>query len=158
MSLFNKIMIVFSLLLFIALCEAPFAISARNLHVGKDFGIPLVKTHVVVYNFLEELNFTIHCKSKDDDLGTHVVEPEDNYDWEFRVNLFETTLFFCSVKWHDGYGTFDLYVAKRDLARCAVDCVWHVTKDGLYGYDRLHTPDLVYKWSRPPCCKPLPPH
>lgn len=147
MSFFNKLIILL-VVLFTVLWEAPCAISSRN-QIGEQFIIPFQKTHVVVYNFLEGLNnFTIHCMSKDDDLGSHVIGPEDNYDWGFRSNIWGTTLFFCGLSCPYGSGTFDLYKAERDRERCLV-CVWHVTKDGIYGYDGSHTLDVEYKWPKP---------
>ncbi|KAK4774951.1 hypothetical protein SAY86_009886 [Trapa natans] len=38
-------------------------------------------------------NFTIHCKSKDDDLGVHTIWPNDVYTFEFHNNVWGTTHF-----------------------------------------------------------------
>lgn len=151
MGLFNKIIVLLMVVLFVASWEAPCAISDTNNKEGEGFILPTTKTHVIVYNFLDEsLNFTIHCKSKDDDLGPHVIGPYGHYSWEFKVNVWGTTLFFCSVSWRDGCGVYDLYKARRDEGRCN-ECEWHVTKDSLDGYNDFHWSDIYYNWDKPPC-------
>ena len=35
----------------------------------------------------------IHCKSKDDDLGFHILKQGELYGWKFHVNLGDSTLF-----------------------------------------------------------------
>ncbi|GAV74889.1 Self-incomp_S1 domain-containing protein, partial [Cephalotus follicularis] len=76
-------------------------------------------------------NFTIHCKSKDDDVGSHVIPVGKSYDLSFRVNFTGTTLFFCSITSPEGSIDFDLYNAKRDMLRCPTQCNWTAAKAGL---------------------------
>ncbi|KAL7105781.1 hypothetical protein ACP275_07G066900 [Erythranthe tilingii] len=37
----------------------------------------------------------VHCASKDDDLGHRFLSSGEVFSWNFRVNIFETTLYFC---------------------------------------------------------------
>lgn len=37
----------------------------------------------------------VHCKSKDDDLGFHILKKGELYGWKFRVNFMNSTLFSC---------------------------------------------------------------
>ncbi|KAK9288939.1 hypothetical protein L1049_017410 [Liquidambar formosana] len=63
------------LLLFTTLCEA------RLIY-------PWEKTRVTIINELGEgLNLTVHCKSKDDDLGQHVIGYQMSYDFRFTPNF-----------------------------------------------------------------------
>lgn len=133
MGPFNKNVMVL-LVMFIALWEAQCAFS---------------KVHVNVYNYLEDFNFTIHCKSADDDLGVHVVAPGECYSWAFHVNIWETTLFFCGVNWQGGQRVLDFYRYDRDGERCFT-CNWHIKRDGIFGYRNSGQLDLVFEWSKPP--------
>ncbi|KAF8394211.1 hypothetical protein HHK36_020418 [Tetracentron sinense] len=110
------------------------------------------KTHVRIANDLAEgLNLTLHCKSKDDDLGIKIVPYHYYYEWSFKVNIFETTLYFCAMNWRDASGTFDVYVAKRDRFRCTEKCWWMVREDGLYyRNDRTGDFDFWFGWPKPP--------
>ncbi|KAM6544766.1 hypothetical protein CsatB_025502 [Cannabis sativa] len=80
------------------------------------------KTHVVMINDLESdrSDLTIHCKSKDDDLGIHVVPFNSSYEIVFHPNLECTTLFHCSFTWPSGKidHLFDIYDCLRDNKKC----------------------------------------
>ncbi|GAV85185.1 Self-incomp_S1 domain-containing protein, partial [Cephalotus follicularis] len=105
--------------------------------------------HVIVLNELNG-NFTIHCKSKDDDVGSHVIPVGKSYDLSFRVNFTGTTLFFCSITSPEGSIDFDLYNAKRDMLRCPTQCNWTAAKAGLVGRTQTKPPalDMLIKWSK----------
>ncbi|PKI64259.1 hypothetical protein CRG98_015369 [Punica granatum] len=93
--------------------------------------------------------FTIHGKSGDDDLGSHVIGAGQSYGFSFKVNFFETTLFFCGVGWQGGQVEFDIYEAKRDFGlRCNNECKWQVRGDAVVGFsmDGGPNPDIVIPW------------
>lgn len=80
---------------------------------------------------------TVHCKSKDDDLGVHVLQPKGSYEFSFKPNFFTTsTLFFCSFEWPGAFHWFDIYVDARDNKICS-KCHWVVYEDG----------PCMYNWS-----------
>lgn len=112
--------------------------TTRNLlENGNSFFHP-PKTRVSILNSLQE-NLTIHCKSKDDDLGTHVIGFNQTYEWKFEINFWQTTLFFCKFDLHGISATFDVFKAQRDYDdRCRVLCSWVAREDGLYGYITLN--------------------
>ncbi|KAL9281414.1 putative plant self-incompatibility S1 [Arabidopsis thaliana] len=89
----------------------------------------------------------IHCKSKDDDLGFHILKQGELYGWKFHVNLGDSTLFFCGFsQGQDKKGVFEIYNSKRDFYRCK-NCTWEAKKDGLYGYSNLpQTVIWFFKW------------
>ncbi|KAL3518657.1 hypothetical protein ACH5RR_021246 [Cinchona calisaya] len=82
----------------------------------------------------------VHCQSKDDDLGFHVVEYGDEYSWSFGANIWGSTLFYCDVQMINGDLTwyhFDAYDGIRDFFRCWWHCRWMIFQNTqyLFGYD-----------------------
>ncbi|KAF3457602.1 hypothetical protein FNV43_RR02260 [Rhamnella rubrinervis] len=118
------------------------------------FVISPKKTIVRIYNKLGDgLNLTIHCKSKDDDLGVHTIAYNSYYYWKFRVNFFGRTLFFCGLNWTDAWGVFDIYKAHRDMYRCPTRCNWEAHTDSVHGLrqgDNRCPNGKRYKWSSDP--------
>lgn len=92
-----------------------------------------------------EFNLTIHCKSKDDDLGIHVLGYNKYFEWTFFINIWGTTLFFCGLNWRDASKTFDAYKVKRDKNRCN-RCLWVAKNDGVYGYTDSGQNDIKLGW------------
>ncbi|GAV89135.1 Self-incomp_S1 domain-containing protein, partial [Cephalotus follicularis] len=89
---------------------------------------------------------TIHCKSRDDDLGWHVISKGNFVKWWFRLNFWETTLYFCGITTQYGGGVYDIYKAKRDMKRCHF-CNWVVQQDGVHGFkDGANKDDIWFKW------------
>ncbi|KAK7374267.1 hypothetical protein VNO80_07695 [Phaseolus coccineus] len=88
-------------------------------------------TDVYVKNSLEgKEDLHIHCKSKDDDLGSHVLRINQTFKISFKTNFFYGTLFFCSFQWGNGlFLRFDVYDQTRDSNKCT-ECKWFIKKDG----------------------------
>ncbi|PKI35806.1 S-protein homolog 2-like [Punica granatum] len=108
------------------------------------------KLTVEIFNKLPNgMPLTIHCKSKDDDLGTHVLAVGQSFSFKFRVNIFGSTLFFCGASWQGGQLVFDIYDADRDNnVRCNERCEWEATKDGIEGFmEDDPDPDLHFPWN-----------
>ncbi|KAL3850252.1 hypothetical protein ACJIZ3_012134 [Penstemon smallii] len=97
------------------------------------------KVHVRVTNGLDNNRvMTVHCQSRDDDIGYHVLEEGSAIGWSFNPNIWVTTLFYCDVKMGDSniWYHFDAYDARRDYYRCWTMCRWIITNEGsLYGFD-----------------------
>jgi hypothetical protein len=56
--------------------------------------------HVTIGNNLaDNLDLSVHCKSKDDDIGVHLLHHRDIFGWKFGNNYFGQTLFYCSFEW-----------------------------------------------------------
>ena len=78
----------------------------------------------IINNVSSVLPLTTHCKSKNDDLGVHILNYNDSFGFGFAPNIWMTTLFFCSFGW----GTtaelhwLDIYSAHKDKCECAT-CV-----------------------------------
>ncbi|KAK7374270.1 hypothetical protein VNO80_07698 [Phaseolus coccineus] len=88
-------------------------------------------TNVYITNSLEgREDLHIHCKSKDDDLGPHVLRINQTFKFGFGTNFFYGTLFFCSFQWGNGHLLhFDVYDQNRDYYKC-YECKWSIKKDG----------------------------
>ncbi|PON66088.1 Self-incompatibility protein [Trema orientale] len=154
----KQALLLFAFLLKISSWEAaigdPIAKSTRSTDdddhgIGGKWGIGRVKTTVQIYNNLGDgLNLSIHCKSKDDDLGFHEVKNNEFYEWSFHVNFAMTTLFFCTLSWRDSTGTFDMFKTNRDINRCVTLCTWRAKTDALHGYkqDDQENEDVFITW------------
>ncbi|CAG7900258.1 unnamed protein product, partial [Brassica rapa] len=57
---------------------------------------------------------TVHCKSKNDDLGVHMVAANKDYHFSFQPNVWKTTLFFCGFQWNNQFKRFNIFDATRD--------------------------------------------
>jgi hypothetical protein len=75
------------------------------------------------------LDLAIHCKSKDEDLGVHVVPFDGYYTLSFCSNAWGTTQYFCGMTWSGKLHWFDFFIARRDSFRCG-KCTWRVLPRG----------------------------
>ncbi|KAK9944901.1 hypothetical protein M0R45_010443 [Rubus argutus] len=95
-----------------------------------------------------------HCKSKDDDLGFREISMNEEFNWTFRRNIGDTTLFFCNMWWSGGHLVFNVYDAKDDtiLTNCSYggsrgECMWRMNEDGIYLYNmEYHEYHSMHKW------------
>lgn len=97
----------------------------------------------------ESIPLTIHCQSKDNDLGEHELQYHTSLHWQFKSNPFPPfTVFWCSMSWQTiNNGTFDVYKASRDDTRCAQYCMWKIRQTGAYSFDEgKQRWDLMYIW------------
>ncbi|KAE9608483.1 hypothetical protein Lalb_Chr08g0236161 [Lupinus albus] len=79
---------------------------------------PFPRIHVYIKNGVAKgTNLTLHCKSKDDDLGVHYLNYQEEYTFSFHYNVFALqgyTLFFCGFTWNHILHWFEIYNWKRD--------------------------------------------
>jgi hypothetical protein len=107
--------------------------------------------HVTIGNNLaDNLDLSVHCKSKDDDIGVHLLHHRDIFGWKFGNNYFGQTLFYCSFEWiNSGLHWFDIYDQKRDLHVCDSHCNWYITESGpcrMVDADEKHA--RCYPWNK----------
>ncbi|KAF3452877.1 hypothetical protein FNV43_RR03310 [Rhamnella rubrinervis] len=102
------------------------------------------KVHVRIINDLGPgTDLKVHCKSKDNDLGFHLLHYQGEYGFHFRPNFFRTTLFFCSFQWEGGQvHYFDVYRALTDW-REVYD--WSVVRDGICNMKDV-SPEGCHDW------------
>ncbi|XP_050217417.1 S-protein homolog 5-like [Mercurialis annua] len=124
---FNQSILVLCLLVSVILSEA-----RQHVHIRNDIGA--------------NIDLTVHCKSKNDDLGDHLLHPQGTYEFSFKPNIWGTTLFFCSFSWAGQFKYFTIYEAGMYSSLCG-DCFWVVHFDGpcllKNDYGEI---DTCYKW------------
>lgn len=99
--------------------------------------LPQKVTVQVINSLSRPQALTLHCKSRNDDLGEHTLKPGKDFRFRFIPNFFfKTTLFFCNFRWPSNtlYHYFDIYVQERDEPFCKF-CSWKIFEDRVCRYD-----------------------
>lgn len=96
-------------------------------------GAPFAQTTVNIKNALDT-PLALHCKSKEDDLGSHTLLTGQSFTIKFKVNILVSTLFFCHFQWIEyrletshWFNIFDAESKKTSKCRT---CNWEITSDG----------------------------
>ncbi|KAI3901774.1 hypothetical protein MKW98_013889 [Papaver atlanticum] len=126
-------------------CGCSSAVSTNGLYIRR--------VHVHLTNILpNNRDATVHCKSKENDLGEQTLRFGQDAQWDFHVNIMHTTLFWCNIWWYpyDGHrvqGGFHIYEAKRDIGACGTYCERYITGDGIsFRNTTTGSIELVYPW------------
>lgn len=93
------------------------------------------KYQIEIHNDLRMFILDSRCYSKDDDLGLHILFPDDQQNWTFRANFMETTKFICRLEWQYGELIFDSFVSDYNFLNrhCGNSvCGWSARQDGVY--------------------------
>lgn len=87
----------------------------------------------------------LHCKSEDDDLGTHYLAPNQQFNWKFNMHISMSTFFSCDLWWGKKHGL--LYAFNWQIAQGYCDkhwwwftrnqCNWFIRKDAFYIQDTI---------------------
>ncbi|KAI4331383.1 hypothetical protein MLD38_029574 [Melastoma candidum] len=119
-----SIKLLFTLVVLAASCIASFAIDTA---------------HIYIYNDIEYgPTLTVHCRSKDDDLGQRDIPPKFSWDFSFGLDMLtRETEIDCSFKFNDEAHLFPIYLQPRDEFDC-MDCYWKITKAGPCRTDEDH--------------------
>ncbi|XVF65511.1 hypothetical protein PTKIN_Ptkin09bG0255100 [Pterospermum kingtungense] len=103
---------------------------------ARDLALPWAKSYVIIRNELGSRRaMTIHCKSKDDDLGRHRLGFGREYQFSFRYIPF-ITKFTCNVGWKRPYDrkwvshNFNAYGSCTLYSRC----YWRIQEIRGYNY------------------------
>ncbi|XP_038896433.1 S-protein homolog 1-like [Benincasa hispida] len=110
--------------------------------------------YIHIVNGLSKFDMVVHCQSKDDDLGYHhLVNHGDDYQWNFNVNFWETTLFWCKLEKPDAYVSFEVFWPEskstwlRDRCGTQGTCIWTAKDDGIYLRNMpANVDEFVHKW------------
>ncbi|KAI3470519.1 hypothetical protein Pfo_027182 [Paulownia fortunei] len=105
------------------------------------------KVEVFVVNNLpsNSASLKLHCASKDDDLGNHMLKTNQYFHWTFCENFFPNTLFFCHLWWGSKQRTFDAFKSKWKQKYSGHD-YWVVKSDGIYFSFFNSTKDFIKKY------------
>ncbi|XP_028795582.1 S-protein homolog 5-like [Neltuma alba] len=122
---------------------------AATLNDGKPWVlIPPKVTVRVINNFDPPQDVTVHCKSKDDDIGEHTIKVGDSFEFHFRPNaIVDVTLFFCSFRWASDPSLhyFDIYEERRD--QWCTTCEWAVSQQGACIYNEAFRKYKCYDYT-----------
>lgn len=105
--------------------------------VQSCFAAPLERWTVQIFNDMQShQTLILRCKSKDDDLGQQNLKFGEQFSWKFRVNLWQTTLYWCSLHNQHSHVSFEAFWPESDdwlSYRCdGQTCIWSVRDDGIY--------------------------
>ncbi|XP_056850724.1 S-protein homolog 9-like [Raphanus sativus] len=108
------------------------------------------KDSVHFKNSLQPKNILrIHCVSEEDDLGDHLLNPGQTYNFSFYESIFTTKVdcvllqgiggykFYALVRAYEGGGII-VHYGKRNF--------WDAREDGIYFTHGWISPKLEYKW------------
>ncbi|KAL2944924.1 S-protein-like protein 1 [Bienertia sinuspersici] len=107
-------------------------------------------THITVQNNLSDETVTLHCQSKDDDLGEVKVEANQSFTFRFTPNIFESTLYWCDVWSKLGHVSSSVFSEKDEFYKYCnfKDCTWTISDQGINVLDLNTTsPVLWHKWN-----------
>ncbi|KAL7105776.1 hypothetical protein ACP275_07G066400 [Erythranthe tilingii] len=109
------------------------------------------KHTIHIYNRLPQKSspLYLHCASKDDDFGDRTYYSGQTLTWNFRVNFWGTTLYFCSFSWKNYVRKFEVFRAGWDADSYRHTYSYIVNNEGIYlGYGDNPTGDLseVLRW------------
>ncbi|VFQ94371.1 unnamed protein product [Cuscuta campestris] len=102
------------------------------------------KVDVHVINEMSSLPILVRCQSRDDDLGYHILDTAEEFQWHFKNTIFDNTLFFCHFYMEDAASrrkdsVFDVFTNDYMNNRCShyperyhYRCYWLVRDDGFY--------------------------
>ena len=113
--------------------------------------LPLSPWQVSILNDLMDSTLVVHCKSKDDDLGEHVIRSGEKYYWMFKENIWQTTLFWCNFRSKYGQVSGDVFwpeSGSRLSDQCeGHNCVWSAQEHGIYFYfASVKSYYIAYRW------------
>ena len=102
------------------------------------------------------LPLLVHCKSADDDLGPHVLQPGEQTTWHFKTAVFKKTKFWCFLNANNQvHKSLDVFWEEKTPwlhDRCyPQDCIWTAKNEGIF-IKNTHTniDELVHLWEEGP--------
>lgn len=123
----------------------------KSCFAASKLQAPLSQWQVTILNQMAASTLVVHCKSKDDDLGEHVLATLAKYDWTFKENLLQTTLYWCNFSSKYGQVTGDVFWPEKGTwlsEQCEHNsCLWAAGDQGIYLHlGPLNGFKLMYHW------------
>lgn len=94
----------------------------------------LITNEMSDYQGRPNMTITLHCRSRDDDLGVHQVTYLENYEFSFLPSIVRNTIFECGVKWDGDSHSFVAYNKNKDKNKCRV-CLWKIKPEAPCRYN-----------------------
>lgn len=104
---------------------------------------PSMKFHVHIANKLPKNSnpLTVHCESKDDDLGYETLLVNQEMKWDFCDDPKHNTIFQCLFWWDKAIAAFHVFDETKEMKRNCNNkiggqgkrtCYWEAREDGFY--------------------------
>ncbi|KAJ0091855.1 hypothetical protein Patl1_26798 [Pistacia atlantica] len=95
------------------------------------------KVHIINGFTSNENPLIAHCKSKDNDIGEHVLWMNNEFKFEFKKNIFGTTRFWCDMRHGSVQKTIDVFRVGHESYESVYchytgNCFWSTREDGFY--------------------------
>ncbi|XP_058752469.1 S-protein homolog 29-like [Vicia villosa] len=141
MAYSNSILLNFSILVVFLFKVKEITAFDRTVHLSNkdvkpssifDRTVHLSIKDVIPSSPKDPIRLTVHCKSKDDDLGLHTLDFGGTYTFTFAPILFPrwvNTLYFCSFTWNRNPHRHYLDVYNQKINNCK-HCNWNISKTG----------------------------
>ncbi|KAM6565460.1 hypothetical protein CsatA_024588 [Cannabis sativa] len=115
-----------------------------------DVPVPVPGIHeddvVIINNGILDTVLTVHCKSKDDDLGVRTLKYNESFQFSFQPNIWDTTLFFCGFSWDKEFHWFDIYKTKHRFVFHINSWIIHSSGPCLFNTNH-QAYDYCYPWN-----------
>ncbi|EOA37673.1 hypothetical protein CARUB_v10012301mg [Capsella rubella] len=108
------------------------------------------KNTVHIFNYLLGKNILrVHCISDEDDLGTHLLNPGQTYNFSFQDSVFKTKV-DCQL-WQGinfkFFKKFRAYESGGVIVHYGKQNFWYAKEDGIYFTHGQEAPKLEYNWT-----------
>ena len=119
-----------------------------NIVVGWGRHTPKIvrMTNKVSEGYYHGYVLTIHCKSKNDDLGVQVVQLDHVFTFKFTPNFWGSTLYSCNFRWEDESYYHNIYDYDIDKHR-GPNYDWEIGIKSTFLHKKDNTIDC-YNWKK----------
>ncbi|XP_019097764.1 PREDICTED: pumilio homolog 15-like [Camelina sativa] len=117
-----------------------------GLSIGLSNMLVSAKSKVVISNQLEHNKLLkVHCHSKSDDLGEHILKIGEEYEFRFNNNIWSSTLFWCRMEQGPHYRHYRAFVVYKTSWRHPT-CKWIAAENGIYLSQDGNSAVYEYQW------------
>lgn len=106
------------------------------------------KAHIMNGLATDKVPTRIHCYSKDDDLGAHLLWMKEEFRFEFTVDFWKKTHFWCDMGFGTNERTVDVFQTGIETHTCRStgNCFWSMREDGIYFSNNDQSWVKKYDW------------
>ncbi|KAL7109688.1 hypothetical protein ACP275_06G190400 [Erythranthe tilingii] len=121
----------------------------RNKFAEGCFLSPKRTVHIVSNLPINSSKLKVHCWSKDDELGYHLLDTAQEFKWSFCGSFWGDTLFACHFWWGSKDRALDVFV-QEPIDFGTPSLYWVPQSDGIYFANAYHFPNDLkkkYDWN-----------